>query len=142
MPMKWTASFAATATVSACGSAFPMSSEAKRTSRRAMYNGSSPASTILASQYTDASGSLFRIDFERRVLGRRADEHDVAGFDTREEGVLLRLVEAVNLVDEHDRSTAGAPPDAFRLGHHLADLLDPREHGAERHEPRLRHIRN
>jgi hypothetical protein len=52
----------ATATVSACGSALPMSSEANRTSRRAMYSGSSPASTMRASQYTGASGSLLRID--------------------------------------------------------------------------------
>jgi len=35
---------------------------AVQTSRRAMYSGSSPDSTILASQYTDASGSLLRID--------------------------------------------------------------------------------
>ena len=62
MPMKWTASFAATAIDSARGSALPMSSEAKRTSRRAMYSASSPASSIRASQYTAASGSLLRID--------------------------------------------------------------------------------
>jgi hypothetical protein len=75
------------------------------------------------------------IHLERRVFGRRADEHDVAGFDPRQERVLLRLVEAVNLVDEHDRPAACRPAHAFGLGHDLADLLDPREHRTERHEP-------
>ena len=53
-----------------------------------------------------------RVDLERRVLGRRADQHDVAGLDARQERVLLRLVEAVDLVDEDDRAAArsrGAP---------------------------------
>jgi len=36
-----------------------------------------------------------RVHFERRVLGRRPHEDDVARLDTREEGVLLCLVEAV-----------------------------------------------
>ena len=47
-----------------------------------------------------------RVHLERRVLGRRADEDDVAGLDARQEGVLLRLVEAVDLVDEEDRAAA------------------------------------
>ncbi len=76
-----------------------------------------------------------RVDLERRVLGRRADEHDVAGLDARQERVLLRLVEAVNLVDEDDRPAAGRPPEPLGLAHHLADFLDAGEHGAERDEP-------
>jgi hypothetical protein len=44
-----------------------------------------------------------RVHFERRVLGRRADQDDVARLDARQEGVLLRLVEAMDLVDEEDR---------------------------------------
>ena len=40
--------------------------------------------------------------FERRVLGGRADEHEQARFDVRQERVLLRLVEAMHLVDEQD----------------------------------------
>ena len=47
-----------------------------------------------------------RVDLERRVLGGRADQHDVAGLDARQEGVLLRLVEAVDLVDEDDGAAA------------------------------------
>ena len=54
-----------------------------------------------------------RVHLERRVLGGRADEDDVAGLDARQEGILLRLVEAVDLVDEEDRAAAravAAPP--------------------------------
>jgi len=49
----------------ACGSAMPTSSEAKRIRRRTIYNGSSPASTIRASQYRLASGSEPRNDLCR-----------------------------------------------------------------------------
>ena len=48
IPMNATASAAATAVCSALGSARPMSSEARMTSRRAMNRGSSPASIIRA----------------------------------------------------------------------------------------------
>ena len=45
-----------------------------------------------------------RVHRERRVLGRRADEGDRPVLDVRQERVLLRLVEAVDLVDEDDRA--------------------------------------
>jgi hypothetical protein len=45
-----------------------------------------------------------RVHRERRVLRRRADERDRAVLDVRQERVLLRLVEAVDLVDEEDRA--------------------------------------
>ena len=79
-----------------------------------------------------------RVDLERRVLGRRADQDDVAGLDAGQEGVLLRLVEAVDLVDEQDRAAARAAARLFRFRHDLADLLDARQHGAERDEVRAR----
>ena len=41
-------------------------------------------------------------------------EHDVAGFDARQERILLRLVEAVDLVDEDDRAPAGHAAALFR----------------------------
>jgi hypothetical protein len=41
-------------------------------------------------------------DLEGRVLGRGADERNGAVLDIREDGVLLRLVEAMDLVDEED----------------------------------------
>ena len=43
-------------------------------------------------------------DAEERRLGGRADEDDPARFDTGQQDILLRLVEAVDLVDEQDRT--------------------------------------
>src|SRR6202142_559942 len=71
-----------------------------------------------------------RDDFEGRILGGGADEGDVAALDIGQEGVLLRLVEAVDLVDEQQR----AAPElavALGLGHDGLDFLDAAEHGAE-----------
>ena len=83
-----------------------------------------------------------RVDLERWILGRRADEHDVAGFDAGQKRVLLRLVEAMDFVDEDDRSAAGGPSQALGVGHDLADFLDAGQHGAERHEASLRRVRD
>ena len=80
------------------------------------------------------------VDLERRILRRRTDQDDVAGFDARKKRVLLRLVEAVDLVHEHDRPAAHSSPALLRRGHDLLDLLDAGEHGAERHEVRLRDL--
>ena len=48
------------------------------------------------------------VDLERRVLGRRADQGDRPVLDGRQQGVLLGLVEPVDLVDEQDRALAPA----------------------------------
>ena len=40
------------------------------------------------------------VDFKRRILGGRADECDGAVFDCVQQCILLRLVEAMDLVDE------------------------------------------
>ncbi len=71
------------------------------------------------------------VHLERGVLRRCADEHDIAPFDAREKGVLLGLVEPVNLVYEQDRATS--QPSASLLGfrHHRADFLDAGEDRAE-----------
>ena len=47
-----------------------------------------------------------RVDLEVGVLGRRADEGDRAVLDVGQQGVLLGLVEAVDLVDEQDGPAA------------------------------------
>ena len=47
-----------------------------------------------------------RVDLEVRVLGGRADQRDHALLDRRQQRVLLRLVEAVDLVEEQDRALA------------------------------------
>ena len=74
-----------------------------------------------------------RVDLEGRVLGRRTDEGEQTRLDMRQEGVLLRLVEAVHLVDEDD---AAPPPRlrALRALDRLADVLDPAQHRGDRHE--------
>jgi hypothetical protein len=65
-----------------------------------------------------------RVHLERRVLGRRADQDDVAGFDAWQKRILLCAIETMDLVDEQDG--AAAQPAARFLGfrHHRADLLD------------------
>src|SRR5262245_23457555 len=47
-----------------------------------------------------------RIELEGGVLGGGADEYDRAVFHMRQEGILLRAVEAVNFVDEEQRAAA------------------------------------
>jgi len=77
-----------------------------------------------------AAGEERGIDFEGRVLRGCADEADGAALDVGEEGVLLSLVEAVDLVDEEDGAGAEAS-GLFGLDHHLLDLFDPAENGGE-----------
>ena len=88
------------------------------------------------------TGQKRRIDLERRILGCRANEHDVACLDAREKRVLLRLVEAVDLVDEQNRPTAGRTALPLGRRHDFADVLDAREHRAELHEMRAGHSRD
>jgi hypothetical protein len=67
-------------------------------------------------------------DLERGVFGGGADEGEEPGFDVRQEGVLLRLVEAVDFVDEQDGGAARALVHARALDG-FADVLDAGEHG-------------
>ena len=76
-----------------------------------------------------------RVHLERRILGGGADQHDVSGFDPRQKGVLLRLVEAMDLVDEEERALAAATARLLGFRHHRADFLDAGQHGAEGDEP-------
>ena len=59
----------------------------------------------------------------------------------RQECVLLRLVEAVNLVDEDDGARA-ILPRALGVGHDLLDFLDAGQHGGELDELGLGHARD
>ena len=61
-----------------------------------------------------------RVDLEVGVLGRRPDERDQALLDGGQQRVLLRLVEAVDLVEEEHRRGARG----------LAAVLGALEHGA------------
>ena len=62
---------------------------------------------------------------EERVLGGRPDQDDGAVLDPGQQGVLLALVEAVDLVDEQD----AAPPEGAEAlagrGQHRPHVLDP-----------------
>ena len=58
-------------------------------------------------QHKDARAREQRgVDFERRIFGRRADQRDRAVLDIGQHRVLLRLVEAVDLVDEEHGALA------------------------------------
>ena len=57
----------------------------------------------------------------------------------RKERILLRLVEAMNLIDEHDRARP-ILPSALRIGHDLLDLFDPGQNRGEFNELRLGHV--
>ena len=77
-----------------------------------------------------AAGEQRRNDLKGRVLGGGSDEADGAVLDVGEEGVLLGLVEAVDLVDEEDG--AGAEFGGFfGVNHDLLDLLYAGEDGGE-----------
>ena len=66
-----------------------------------------------------------RVHGEERVLGGRPDQHHRAVLDPGQQGVLLALVEAVDLVDEQDApAPQGAEPLAGR-GQQRPHVLDP-----------------
>ena len=56
-----------------------------------------------------------RVDLEVRVLGRRADQRQQAVLDAGQQRILLRLVEAVDLVEEEDRPPAARAEPFARL---------------------------
>ncbi len=71
-----------------------------------------------------------RNNLKGRILGRCADQPDGAALDVGQKGVLLRLVEAVNLIDEQDGARVHLR--GLRGGdHHLLDLLDAAHHGGK-----------
>ncbi len=99
-------------------------------------------------QHVDGRARQQRADhLERRVLGGRADERDGAPLHVRQEGVLLRLVEAVHFVDEQDGRAPGLRKRRVGARDGVPDVLHARQHGGQRdelgvervgHEPRER----
>jgi hypothetical protein len=84
------------------------------------------ADLVLAEALEDvdpAAGEERRDDLEGRVLGRRADQDDRAPLDVGQEGVLLGLVEAVDLVHEQDRALAAGRQAVLGGGDDRPDLL-------------------
>ena len=74
------------------------------------------------------------VDLEVRVFRRGADQDDRAVLDPRQQRVLLRLVEAVHLVDEEDRALAELAAALLRLGDSRADVGDAGQHRVDRDE--------
>src|SRR5215213_244705 len=62
--------------------------------------------------------------FKGRILGRRSDKRDCSIFDGGQKRVLLRFVEAMNLVYEEHRSLA-LLPRFTRFADGRASILDP-----------------
>ena len=63
-----------------------------------------------------------RVDLEVGVLGGRADQHHQPLLDRGQQRVLLRLVEAVDLVEEEDRALAARVAPVLGPLEHLAHL--------------------
>ena len=79
------------------------------------------------------AGQQRPVDLEGGVLRGGADEDDAAVLHKGEEGVLLGLVEAVDLVHEHNGPLAKAAV-VRRLLHHRPDLLDAAGDSGEVHK--------
>ena len=65
-----------------------------------------------------------RVDLERRILSGRADQRDGALLDVGQKGILLRLIETVDLVNEQHGSCSMHSKPLTRLSHNLAYLFD------------------
>src|SRR5215467_15423667 len=85
-----------------------------------------------------AAGEKSRNYFKRGVLCGCTDKTYAALLHIGEEGVLLRLVEAVNFIDKYYRASP-VLASAFRIKHDLLDFLNARQHGGEFNELRLGH---
>ena len=70
----------------------------------------------------NAPGQECAVDGEARVLRRCADKPDNAVFDTRQQHVLLRLGEPMNLVDEDDRRRTICVQVMLRVGENLSHI--------------------
>ena len=94
-------------------------------------------SSLSGCKHVDAAArEQRRDDFERRILGGCADQANGAALDVGQKGVLLGLVEAVNLIDEEDGARMHL--GGLRGGdHHLLDLLDAAHDGGELDEAGL-----
>ena len=75
-----------------------------------------------------------RGELEGGVLRGRPQQAHGTLFEKGEERVMLRLVEAVDLVHEEDRDEALSAPTVPRASHDLPDLLEPAQHGRKGHE--------
>jgi len=83
---------------------------------------------IEALEHIDGSpGEQCTVHLERGILGGCANEDEQPRFDMRQEGVLLALVEPVDLIDEQERLAPRLGAREFGPGDRLADFLHPGE---------------
>ena len=82
------------------------------------------------------------VDVEERIVRRRADEAHRAALHIRQQHILLRLVEAVDFVDEQDRLRAAVLQPIRRRRDHAPHVGDVALHAAQPLKPRLRALRD
>ena len=96
---------------------------------------------IEAPQHEDLRTRQQRPDqLEGRVLGRGADENHRAVLDHRQKGILLRAIEAMDLVDEEQRALAHLAA-LFRRLEDFAQIRDPGENCRQRLENQIGALR-
>ena len=95
---------------------------------------------VLAEAKDFAAREERRVPRERRILGGRPDERERPVFDVGKKGVLLRLVEAVDLVDEQDGPLALVAARLLGLAEDDSQLGHAAEHRVERDEARVRRL--
>ena len=78
------------------------------------------------------------IDLERWILRRRADERDGAALDVREKRILLRAIQAMDLVDEEHRAATAHREPLLRCRDDLAHARHAFGDRGERDELALR----
>src|SRR5207248_10515336 len=71
------------------------------------------------------------IDLEVRVLGRRPDQRYEPFLDRGKQCILLRLVEAVDLIEEENRPLAVRAEALACAREHLPDLRHRRRHSGQ-----------
>ena len=72
-----------------------------------------------------------RVDEEKRIMGRRPNQPHHAPLHVRQEHVLLRLVEPMDLINEQNRGLPGVFEPVRRAGKHPPHLRDVRFHATE-----------
>ena len=75
-------------------------------------------------------GEQSRIDLERRVFRSGTNKNNTSLLYKRQKSILLRLIEAMDLVHKQHSSSAHLTPH-FRFIHYFFDLLDATCHRAE-----------
>ncbi len=79
---------------------------------------------------------------KERIVGRRADEPQISALDVGQQDVLLRFVEMMDLIDEHDRLFSRRPNAIGGGRNHTSHFRDIAFHSAKADKLSLRHFRD